>query len=107
MNKVKEDIKNIEVQLKMSENNEYRLWGMIIHTGDSGKKGHYMCYIKIQYQWFEFSDQNVKKVPDDIVEELKFSGDICTLLYRKPEITISHKMTSGKMTDEMAKKLKL
>ena len=49
----------------------YRLTGMIRHTGESIKAGHYIAYVLIDGEWYEANDERMRLVSWPIVRSLQ------------------------------------
>lgn len=46
-------------ELEWEDGHMYTLKGIISHVGYS-ESGHYISYVKIKGQWYEFNDQRVR-----------------------------------------------
>ena len=53
------------------DNGQYRLTGMIRHTGDSIASGHYIAYLLIDGNWYEANDSVMKQVSWQTVRSLQ------------------------------------
>jgi len=42
----------------------YRLVGVVAHLGTGGNYGHYMSYLKIGKQWYQFNDDEISEIDD-------------------------------------------
>ena len=60
------NLKKYEYKNKEKENNEYVLYGYMLHTGKTMKQGHYTAVVMdwLTGQWSEFNDNNVKYTHD-------------------------------------------
>ena len=73
------------------ETSIYILKGIIVHSGISPESGHYYSFLVHNEQWFEFNDQNIRKVDYEYVKQNSFGDGPNTayfLLYQKEDIDL-------------------
>jgi ubiquitin C-terminal hydrolase len=52
----------------------YKLIGVFVHFGFNAYSGHYEVYLKIENQWYEFNDEDVRRVDIDEIKRQSFGG---------------------------------
>lgn len=67
------------------DDSTYILNSVLVHQGSSTNSGHYFCMIKKGNDWYEFNDEEVKKVSEFDAIDKNFGGDTCAyvLIYLK------------------------
>ena len=53
---------------------EYDLFAIIIHIGESANSGHYTSFIKMRDDWFYYNDDNIYKVKEELVQHYSFKS---------------------------------
>ena len=65
--------------MQIQKEEEYFLYGVVVHKGTSLKNGHYVCNILSEGVWYEYNDHHVKKISKSTLLE----QEAYILFYRK------------------------
>lgn len=66
------------ILLKLPEVPAYRLYAVLVHSGERASSGHYYAYIKIQEKWYKFNDEKVTEACEKEVFQYNFGGETAT-----------------------------
>lgn len=44
-----------------TENCEYQLHSVLVHSGSDARFGHYYCFVRVGKKWYKFNDENVSE----------------------------------------------
>ena len=73
---------------KKSDEN-YAIWGIIVHSGATVHSGHFTCFIKIFEEWYYFNDTKVFVVEEKLVFNMASESDtvgVVMAFYVKKEL---------------------
>lgn len=75
-------------QHHMQMDNQYDLYAVCYHQGDTLETGHYTAACKNPYdhQWYKFDDQRVAQVPNDRIQEEIVNNEAYILFYQRRKI---------------------